>query len=141
VPALRTATKVLAVIVGMGAAGFAFLLARYEYDRYRLRDRLEHLDATLPSVRLVKDSCSPGATCQCHILTHRDVFSGCSIIDGVPALWIRSMDECFEQWLTVNRVWVPPDSLGERLGMLWIHSRPRVVSPGWSLLAVAPCLD
>jgi len=51
------------------------------------------------------------------------------------------MDECFEQWLTVNRVWVPPDSLGERLGMLWIHSRPRVVSPGWSLLAVAPCLD
>ena len=73
-PALRTATKVLAVIVGMGAAGFAFLLACYEYDRYRLRDRLEHLDATLPSVRLVKDSCSPGATCQCHILTHRDVF-------------------------------------------------------------------
>lgn len=140
-PSLRTAITVLAVVFGMAAAGFVVLLTRYQYDRYQLRHRLEHLDGSLASVRLVEDNCRAHATCQCQILSHRDVFSECRIIDGVPALWVRSMDECFEQWLAIKQVWVSPDSPGERLGTLWIHSPPRVVSPGWSLLAVAPCLD
>ncbi len=138
---MRATIRVFYVIAAIVPAFFIVSAVRLSYDGYQLRSRLEHLDVTLQSVRIASTDCSPGVACECRVLTHHDVFSGCRVIDGAQALWIRSTDECFKQWTAANRVWTKPDSLGERLGSLWISARPRVVTKDWSVFAIAPCND
>ena len=130
-----------AVCVALGVAAIGIQLARAQYRAYQLRDRLAHIGPVLATMRVEKQNCASAKTCSCRTVTPSDIFDECRVIDGAPTLWVRSIDTCFEQWLAINRVWTGTDSLGHTLGVMWIARRPHVVAPGWSLLAVAPCLD
>ena len=135
--ALRRA--VLAAILTCVIVGAA-LVGRLRWDEHRLAQRLAHIDRALSSARVTRRSCPRSGDCECRVESASDTFTECHLVDGHVALWIRSLDPCFKQWIAVDSTWDGGGS-GERVGALWITEQPRRVAAGWRVLAVAPCLD
>lgn len=130
---------VLGTIVALVMAA-AIKLGQGRWKEHRLAQRLEHIDRALATVRVTRSPCASRSNCECQVESASDALAGCSVIDGHVALLIRSNDTCFAQWIAIDSTWVW-DGSAERIGVLWISQRPRVVTSRWSVLAVAPCLD
>ena len=126
---------ILAVVLAVAA-----LEAGVRRDERKLAQRLAHIDRALATAQVTREDCTATSECQCHVKGVDDTFEGCSIVAGHLALWIRSNDSCFKQWVAIDSTWAW-DGSAERVAMLWISERPRVVTPKWRVLAVAPCLD
>ena len=131
----------LFIVVGVVALASAVALWLGAHRDLQLALRLARIDSHIRGARYALSNCAPmNERCDCRLVEESRVFSRCSIIDGHVTLWIRSTDICFKQWIAVNSTWSearPENSLGE----FWISYPPSVIAPGWSLLAIAPCLD
>lgn len=84
-------------------------------------------------------ACGGATKCACPVMPSA-VFESCRIVAGRVVLSLPSADACFTQWMAVDTVWVSTPS-PMYFGTTWVSRYPQSIAPGWSLLAVAPCVD
>lgn len=124
----------LVLVVGLGT--FRLLHLRRERQE---ASRLERAAQQVAQLRDAVPPCAAGEECGCDVPVG-GAFTGCRVVNGSRALAIESNDACFTQWYAVEQVW-PVSARLQYFGRDWVSRRPRQIAPGWSLLAVAPCVD
>lgn len=136
----RTIRNSVLGVIGAIAVAVTMLLVRGRWEDHQLVQRLAHIDRALSTARVTRSACAAPSACECQVEAASDTFEACTIIDGHVALWIRSNERCFSQWVAIDSTWAW-DGSAERVGVLWISERPRVTTASWTVLAVAPCVD
>jgi hypothetical protein len=126
------------VIASVTAVGYATLSLLNSRRSHAEQDRRSRVGAELTRLGLSR-TCARTTECTCPDVSS-EVFQSCRIVAGRVALSIPSVNPCFTQWMAVDTVWAStPSPL--YLGPYWVSQYPQSIAPGWSLLAVAPCLD
>lgn len=132
---LAIAALVVASLIAVGYAATSVVNARRHPA-----EQGDHLRARAELARLgLSRTCGRITGCVCPAVTS-EVFDTCRMVEGHVALSIPSADACFAEWMVVDTVWAKPPS-PMYFGPYWVSRYPRSIAPGWSLIAVAPCLD
>jgi hypothetical protein len=126
---------VIASLTAVGYATVRLVNARRSYAEQGLLRRAGDELARLGLTR----TCGRGTKCACPAVPSA-VFVSCRIVAGRVALSLPSVDACFTQWMAVDTVWTNTPS-PMYFGTTWVSRYPQSIAPGWSLLAVAPCVD
>ena len=121
------------------AIGFATLWLLNVRGIRQEAERIIDAGHALGRLHPARPTCAVDKECSCDVPSGAE-FTECRVIEGNRALAIASNDACFVQWFAVEHTWsVVPNP--KYFGRYWVSRQPREIAPGWSLLAVAPCVD
>ena len=126
------------VIVSLAAVGYATMRLVPTRRSPAQQSLLRRAGAELTRLGLAH-RCGGATRCACPGAPST-VFESCRMVAGRVALSLPSTDACFTQWMAVDTVWTRAPS-PMYFGPYWVSRYPQSIARGWSLLAVAPCLD